>query len=131
MLYYVVLSSFVVDDKPIEKYLNKYVRPELCKACDLNPLAWKDLGTVLMPNAAAELSIISHNHRDSIVNRCSSMLQLWLERQPDASWNQLIKALEEINQNNLAAQIEGMLKPSVDPAAAGANVVSVMPAECM
>ena len=123
------MFSFVVDDKPMEKYLNKHVRPELCKACDLNPQAWKDLGTGLMPDAAAELSIISQDRRDSVVNRCSSMFQLWFKRQPNASWKQLIKALREIDLNTLAAQIEGMLKPSVDPAAAGASVLPVMPVE--
>ena len=77
-----------------------------------------------MSDAAAELSIISRDHRDSVVNCCSNMFQLWLQRQPDASWKQLIEALREINLNHLATQIKGMLMPSVDTAAAG--VVPVM-----
>ena len=45
--------------------------------------------------------------------KCTSdMLQLWLDRKPDANWNQLIKALRapHINLGNLATKIEGMLR---------------------
>ena len=101
----------------------------MCAACD-NPQKWKDLGKVLMPNAVAELSIISNNHRD-IVSCCSRMFQIWLERQPNASWKQLIEALKEVDLNHLATQIEGMLMPSNDTAAASASVVPAMPRECM
>ena len=83
-----------------------------------------------MPNAVAELSTISCDHRE-IVSCCSRMFQLWLQRQPNASWKQLIEALKEVDLNHLATQIEGMLMPSVDPAAASASVVPVMPLESM
>ena len=115
----------------MEKYLNKHVRPGLCIACDLNPEAWRDLGTVLMPDTVAELSTISQDHCGSIISCCSSLFRLWLQRQPDASWKQLIEALKEIKLNYLAAQIKGMLTPSVDAAVAGASVVPVIPVECM
>ena len=124
---YIIL--YVVDDRPKVIYLDKHVRLPVCAACDFNPQAWKDLGKVLMPDAVAELSVISRDHCDSVVNCCSNMFKLWLERKPDASWKQLIEALREINQNTLATQIEGMLKPSVDTPAADASVEPVMPVE--
>jgi len=39
------------------------------------------------------------------------MLELWLNRQPNATWNQLIKALRApgIELNNVASKIEKML----------------------
>ena len=44
------------------------------------------------------------------------MLELWLSRQPDATWNQLIKALRApgIELNSAASEIEGMLLPSIE-----------------
>ena len=36
---------------------------------------------------------------------CTKMLQLWLERQPDATWEQLIQALQEIEMNELATRV--------------------------
>ena len=114
----------------MENYLDKHVRPGLCAACDVNPQAWKDLGKVLMPDAIAELSTISQDHRDRVINCCSRMFQLWLQRKPNASWKQLIMALKEINLNTLASQIEGMLTPSVDPVTTGASVVPMMPGKC-
>ena len=35
----------------------------------------------------------------------AKMLQLWLERQPDATWEQLIQALKEVKMNELASTI--------------------------
>ena len=37
---------------------------------------------------------------------CTKMLQLWLERQPDATWEQLIQALKEVEMNELGSTIE-------------------------
>ena len=106
----------VVDDPPELKYLNRNVRPDLCAACEVNPQAWKDLGIELMSDsAAAALSTISVNHNGNVVSCCSSLFSLWFERQPKASWRQLIEALKNINLEKLATQIEGQLIPSVDP----------------
>ena len=41
---------------------------------------------------------------------CTKMLQLWLDKQSDASWEQLLQALKEVEMNDLADTIEqGML----------------------
>ena len=105
----------LVDDKPELKYINRYVRPQLTAACDSNPQAWKDLGIELMPDSEAALSTISAND-SNLVGRCSSLFSLWFQRQPEASWRQLIDALKITGLNNLAKQIKGQLIPSVDPA---------------
>ena len=58
----------------------------------------------------AVLNTIKKNYGDA--NQCAAeMLQLWLERKPEANWNQLLETLRErsVNLNALAAKIEGML----------------------
>ena len=117
----------VVDDRPKEVHLNRYIRPQLCAACDVNPQAWKDLGRVLIPDTEAELSTISVQYHNNVVDCCSSLFQLWLQRQPNASWKDLLDALKKIKQNHLATQIERMLVPSIDIATHTGIVVPVMP----
>ena len=41
---------------------------------------------------------------------CSKMLSLWLQLQTEASWNQLIEALEQVKLNRLAKEIKKTLK---------------------
>ena len=126
---YYFFHACIVDDRPKEIYLNRHIRLPLCAACDVNPQAWKDLGTELMPDAEAELSAISAEHPDSLVKCCSSLFQLWLQRESNASWKQLLDALKKVNLNHLATQIEGMLVSSVDTATHTESVVPVMPVE--
>ena len=52
---------------------------------------------------------------------CKEMFHLWLKKSPNATWNQLIQALKEVELNNLAATLEGMLIPIEDRVIAGAG----------
>jgi len=50
---------------------------------------------------------------------CTKLFVLWLEKQPEASWNQLIKSLRQpgLDLDHLATKIEQMLlQPSPGPA---------------
>jgi len=98
------------------KYLNKYVRPHLVTACENNSEAWKDLGRELIPGDSssvdAALSRISVNNHDDVTGRCSTMLAVWLEREPNASWGQLVNALRVTNLGQLATEIERKLRAS-------------------
>ena len=60
-------------------------------------------------DSVADLNTISANNRGDVIQCCSSMFSLWLERQPDASWKQLIEALTKIKLNQLASKIEKLL----------------------
>ena len=63
------------------------------------------------------LNVIQSNNND-VTNCCSAMFQLWLDRQPTASWRQLTEALKQLQLNYLAYQIESKLMISVvDPSA--------------
>ena len=99
----------------------------MAAACDSNPQAWKDLGIELMPDSAAQLSIISANNKN-VVTCCSSLFSLWLDRQPKASWRQLIEALKNTGLENLAIATEierhVQLISSVDPGYTTKSAVS-------
>ena len=49
------------------------------------------------------------------------MFQLWLRKCTNATWNQLIQALKEVELNNLATTIEGMLTPAEEIVSASAG----------
>ena len=92
-------------DRPALKYLNKYVKADIASE-------WHDIGVELLDvEDEPVLNAIKNNHPGD-VNKCTAeMLQLWLARKPEASWDQLLEAFREpnIKLNALAVRIEGML----------------------
>ena len=93
------------NNRPTIKLLNKLVKKSVATK-------WYDLGIELLDdgNLQALDEIQKNNPRDASMC-CTKMFQLWLERQPDASWRQLIQALREpnIELNELANTIEQKL----------------------
>ncbi|XP_065918803.1 uncharacterized protein [Dysidea avara] len=72
---------------------------------------WYDIGLELLePVDEPNLRIIKSN-RLGKVESCAEMLELWIDRQPNATWNQLIKALKApgIELHSVAAKIGNML----------------------
>ena len=70
---------------------------------------WKDLGVELLGTGSNDdLEVIKNNNTD-LRDRCSAMFQLWLDRQPTASWRQLIQALKGMRLNHFAHQLESKL----------------------
>ena len=57
------------------------------------------------------LNTISADSRGSVVACCSGIFSLWLERQPEASWRQLIDALTNVKLVSLAVEIKRLLTP--------------------
>ena len=96
-------------DRPALKYLNKYVKADITAA-------WHDIGVELLDiEDESMLNAIKSNFPGD-VNKCTAeMLQLWLARKPEASWNHLIEVLREpnIKLNALAAKIETMLSKGI------------------
>ena len=73
---------------------------------------WHDLGIELLGDENLQaLDEIEKNYPRDASTCCTKMFQLWLERQPEASWRQLIQALREpnIEMNELANTIEQKL----------------------
>ena len=90
------------NNRPTLKLLNKLVKRSITTK-------WYDLGVELLAEEDVQaLDEIQRNNPRDVSTCCTKMFQLWLERQPDASWRQLIQALREpnIEMNELANTIE-------------------------
>ena len=73
---------------------------------------WHYLGIELLhPDDVGELNTIEAEHPSDFNKCCIKMFDLWLKKQPIASWNQLIEALRQpgIDLGTLATKIETML----------------------
>ena len=97
-------SVCVGTDRPALKYLNKF-RDDIA-------IKWHYIGVELLDiGDEPALNGIKANYPGDI-NKCAAeMLQLWLDRKTEASWNRLIEVLREpnIKLNVLAKKIEEML----------------------
>jgi len=72
-------------------------------ACAHHPDVWRDLGIELLgQNEISQLDVIKVNNGSDVTKCCSGMLALWLQRQPSASWSQLIGALKQVKLNRIA-----------------------------
>ena len=92
------------DSCPSMKDLNKHVIP-------LVATRWYDLGLELLETKHdRELEIIETNHSNDAAKCCRKMPSKWLESQSDsASWDQLMQAVKNIEQHNVANGIEQLL----------------------
>ena len=61
---------------------------------------WHELGLVLSVGYNA-LKVIKADY-PTVTARCCEMFNIWLERTPDASWNQLVAALHAIDLHHAA-----------------------------
>ena len=57
---------------------------------------WRFLGTLLKFDQAKLDIIYSDYHNDS-ENCCMRLLSIWLEKFPDASWDQLLSAIDDLS----------------------------------
>jgi len=76
---------------------------------------WHDLGVELLEaDDVATLNAIRSEHPSDLSACCTRMFTIWLDKQPTATWNQLIEALRQpgIELNGLATEIEQMLLKS-------------------
>ena len=104
-------------DRPALKLLNKHVRKDIS-------FKWYDLGLELLEQEDEEkLYKIKCNNPSNVDECCTEMFQLWLRKCTNATWNQLIQALKEVELNNLAAKIDGMLIPTDDTVSASAGML--------
>ena len=95
-------------DRPALKLLNKHVRKDVS-------FKWHDLGLELLEQEDEKtLNEIETNNHNDVSKCCKEMFQLWLRKCTNATWIQLIQALKEVELNNLAATIAGMLIPTED-----------------
>ena len=75
-------------------------------------MKWHYLGIELLDSSdIGELDTIEAEHPSDLNKCCIKMFELWLKKQPKASWNQLIEALTQpgVELATLASKIEHML----------------------
>ena len=65
---------------------------------------WKRLGLALKLNSF-NLNIIEKDNRGDTRQQTLEMFELWLKTQPDASYEQLIKALHEVGAETVASSL--------------------------
>ena len=70
---------------------------------------WDELGIQLI-NSYRITDHIRAEHRNDVDTCCRVMFEKWLERTPDANWDQLIAALNEIGVKIVAAVISRQMK---------------------
>ena len=96
---------FAGHHQPSLKYLTVYER-------SLLGMKWHELGIELLDSSdVGELDTITTMHQSDYKKCCIEMFDLWLKKQPTASWNQLIEALRQpgIKLRTLANNIEQKL----------------------
>ena len=94
------MHTYLGTDKPSITLLHKYVRNEVAPQ-------WRDLGIQLLEQEPLRtLNIIEADHPHGVKRCCTEMLEYWLCNDPEASWNKLMSALEQIGENVLAANIK-------------------------
>ena len=98
-----VINRFNIsgEDRPTLRQLSGIKRTEAAGISS----KWRELGTQLLDRYGYKLSAIQHDHQ-SVDERCDAMFEVWLEVKPDANWNQLIDALNEIGMNTAATNIK-------------------------
>lgn len=105
MCSYFDLSLYIGTDRPALKYLYKYVKVNIA-------VKWYDIGVELFDvEDEPVLNIIRADHPGDSDKCAAEMLRLWLEKNSDATWNQLIQTFREpnIKLETLALKIEGLL----------------------
>ena len=65
---------------------------------------WKRLGLALKLNSY-DLNIIEKDNKGDTREQTLKMFELWLKAQPDASYEQLIKALHEVGDETVANSV--------------------------
>ena len=93
------------ENRPTLKLLNSVVKKKVTSK-------WYDLGIQLLEDEdVQELNTIRNTCPNDAGTCCTKMFQLWLDKQPKATWKQLIEALRVpgIEMNSLASKIEEKL----------------------
>ena len=101
----ICVFTFYLEDCPDIKRLQEIMRIE-----DIDIITrWHELGLVLVDSYRI-LKVIEADHR-SDVNTCFHlMFKKWLDKTPNASWGQLVTALNNVEMNTAADAISKHFK---------------------
>ena len=96
---------YIGSDRPALKYLFKHVKAGIANK-------WYEIGVELFDHEdVAVLDVIKENHPGDVDKCTAEMLNSWLNRKCEASWNLLLTALREphIKLKPLASAINALL----------------------
>ena len=85
-----------IEERPTIDQLLKVMRRESLA------IHWYELGAELLPSKNNSLEMIKANHPNDVRTCCREMFLTWLNMKPDASWDQLVAALNEIELGSAA-----------------------------
>ena len=95
---------FIGHNPPTLRLLQKVL------AADLTGFStkWYELGLQLLEECSGVkiLNEIEHDYPSNVNRCCIKMFEKWLNQQCNASWDQLLTALNDINMNKAAEQIK-------------------------
>ena len=107
-MHFLIIFALLVHNRPSRTDLIVHV---------VSPVAakWKDVGEVLLLSGVLEagcLEIIEKDNPSNVTECCRQMFIKWLETDKDASWEQLLMALQSpaVQLNSLAEQIKKKLQ---------------------
>ena len=84
--------------RPTELYLNRLFIEKYA-------VIWRNIGLEL--NITSEvLDIIKVDHPTEVQARCRAMLKVWLQKDPEASWDKLLHAVEATDKHHHISSIE-------------------------
>ena len=90
--------------KPTEVYLSRLF-------IEGYAIKWREIGLELN-FTSAELDNINADHRNEVKERCRTMLKVWLQRDPEASWGKLLNAIQNADIYHSSPSIEGAVQIS-------------------
>ena len=94
-----------IEDRPTIKQLQEVMRIE-----DIDIITrWRDLGLELVDSNKI-LRVIETNHPSDVDTCCRLMFEKWLEKTHDASWSQLVTALDNIEMATAADAVRKLFK---------------------
>ena len=73
---------------------------------------WYELGLELVDSNKA-LKVIEANHRNDVNTCCRMMFEKWLEKTPNATWSQLMTALDNIELKAAADAVRKLFKSGI------------------
>ena len=101
ILSHVHVLFYTVEERPTMKQLQDVMRHK-----NINMTSrWRDLGYQLIENTETLKAIEADRNHSDIDARCQKMFEKWLELTPNASWNQLIDSLNNIEMRTAATQL--------------------------
>ena len=102
ILYYTIGHHY-----PTPKQLRDILKPDFSRVAT----KWSELGVQLLDDAETDiLYVIKADHPSDVTTCCNEMFERWLRIQPDASWSQLVTALNKIGLKVVAEDINKLIK---------------------